>query len=681
MNRILPLAVLCLWYTVCVGQSLRSYERAGDEAYEKKDYGSALQYYATILDKKIVDVDLFWKYAESARMVYAFSESEKYYTRILQSGKSVRKFPLLYLRLAEIKFGEGQYDEAIHYYQTFLDQNTDPQLEIQAQTGISDAETALQIAGKFAKVEIRHLGKEINSPYSDFAPYRLGDSLFFSSYRFDHKKETTFPKSKITRVMMSVHEGRAREPGRGFPSIDTAHIAHTAFSPDGHFMFFTVCKNKDVNDIRCELWLTVVDRRNKWLTPVRLPDPINLPGYTSTQPSVGYDQRFQGLVLWFASDRPGGKGDTDIWYVPLDTVFFCPCALPIPGKPIPRLPKFTNPIPASSINTPQPEATPFFHSETQTLYFASKGWPGLGAFDLFSSKKTGDTLQVPQNLGIGFNSSYNDVYPYLDPLGRQGYFSSNRPGSYYLDEHNKFCCNDLYAFEIPVDTNSNRKTSSASDERSVLKPIAHNAAKMGITPPQPRPEPVLHDFVGLPLYFDNDEPDKRTLRSTTRKPYEESVLAFLDRQNAYRLQYAAGLLGNAKDVAESEIDDFFELEVRSGYDRLMQMSRILLERLKSGAQVEIQIKGFTSPRAKTDYNLQLGKRRVSSLKNHFSTVLDGALKPYLAKGQLKITELSFGETTANARVSDNLKDERNSIYHPEAARERRVEIIEIKEQE
>jgi outer membrane protein OmpA-like peptidoglycan-associated protein len=185
----------------------------------------------------------------------------------------------------------------------------------------------------------------------------------------------------------------------------------------------------------------------------------------------------------------------------------------------------------------------------------------------------------------------------------------------------------------------------------------------------------------LPLYFDNDEPDKRTNRTFTRKTYEETVLAYLDRQNEYREKFSAGISENRTEVAENQVDDFFEQEVRGGYERFGQMCTVLLEQLKAGRTVEVFIKGFTSPRARNDYNLNLGKRRISSVKNQFFKFSEGIFTTYLENGKLKITETSFGETSARSGISDDLRDERNSIYHPEAARERRVEIIEIKEKE
>lgn len=679
----LPILIILLLSTFpSFGQSLRSYERAGDDAFKKKDYGAALQHYATVLKRNNDDFSVLWKYGECARLFYAFAEAEKSYTKIAATRKYLKDFPLLHFRLGEVKKSQGDYPSAIVYFEKFLAEKpakAPPEYFGKALDEIEVCRVAQTMLSDKRQVEIKNLGKGINSPYSDFAPIVVGDTLFFSSYRFDKKNDRSKPKSKITRVMISSKGGRAREPGRGFPTADTAHIAHTAFSPDGHYVVFSVCKNLNAYDIRCELWLTVVDRRNRWLPPVRLPEPINKPGYTTTQPSIGYDAYHQGPVLWFASDRPGTQGKLDLWYVPLDTVFFCPCALPLPGKKITRLPRFEEPVNAAAVNTPENDGMPFFFAPTQELYFSSEGWPGLGGYDIFSAQKDSVLFAQPVNEGPGLNSSYNDVYFYLKQDGQNGYLSSNRPGSLYLDEANKACCNDLWSFRLPAPVSPAKQSSDSIPTITAKSPPATSQTEE--TPvPIPTPPPQLQDFVGLPLYFDNDEPDKRTRKTSTQKTYEETVQSYLQRQREYRDRFSAGLPDLKADAAEALIDNFFENEVRRGFDRLGQLSDLLLTRLQNGESVEVLIKGFTSPRAQTDYNLNLGKRRISSVRNHFATFADGVFRPYLKNGQLKITETSFGETTARADISDNLTDERNSIYHPDAARERRVEIVEIREQ-
>jgi outer membrane protein OmpA-like peptidoglycan-associated protein len=661
-------------------QSLRAYERAGDDAFDKKDYAAAVQYYGDVLKRHEQDYSLWWKYAESARLYNAFTEAERSYKKIIDSKKHKNQHPLAEYRLAEVKKSQGDYPTAIAYFEKFLAKK--PKIGAQylekAKLEIDACLQAQVIAAAPILVEMKHLGKEINSPWYEFAPSIVGDSLFYSSYRFDKRTDKGKNKRKLSKVMIAVNGGRGREPGRGFPATDTAHIAHTAFSPDGHYVFFSVCKDLNVNDKRCELWMTVIDRRKRWLPPVKLPEPINKPGYTTTQPNIAYDNEAEGPVLWFSSDRPGGKGKLDLWRVPLDTNFFCECNLPLPGKKVGRLPRFADPENVTALNTPENEVSPFFYSPEQKLYFSSDGLPGLGGFDIFHTLKEDGGFASPQNAGPGLNTSYNDMYFILKNDGSSGYLSSNRPGALYLDERNKACCNDLFAFSLlkPEVKPIPKEPEEDSIDLPLLALKSPNTA-----PTQPIAalpvEPKLSDFTGLPLYFDNDEPDKRSRKTATQSTYLETVEAYLARQQEYRDRFSANLKATQADTAEQIIDAFFENEVRNGAERFNLLCDLMFDRLQKGAELEMIIKGYTSPRAKSDYNEKLAQRRISSVRNQLEAFSDGSLKSYLQDGKLKIRELSFGETTAKGNISDNLSDERNSIYHPNAARERRVEIVEV----
>ncbi len=691
-GRIIHLALFVLtFYQLGHGQNLRAYEKAGDAAYDQRDYGTALVYYRTVLNKRD-DESLLWKYAESARMYQAFQEAERAYTKLQKKNRQKKEgYPLLDFQLGMVYKSLGEYPRAITFFEKFLNDKPTAPAEYfpKAQEEIGSclgAQKAIVAADK--NLKIRHLGKEVNSPYSDFAPLIVGDTLYYSSLRFDKKTKFGKPKQKTTRLLMSVKEGRARELGRGFSTSDTTHLANAALTPDGRYMIFTQCKDQKDGSKHCELWLSVLDRLNRWQAPIRLPEPINMKGYTSTQPTIGYDSVAQGPTLWFVSDRPGGKGKLDIWRTPLDTVFFCTCMIPLPGKKITRLPKIKKLENIASINTPEDDITPFFHGPSQRLFFSTKGRAGFGNYDIYVSKKTADTYSEPLNMGYGVNTSYDDLYLALKPDGLNGYLSSNRTGSYYLDEKNKACCYDIFALTLPeLRQPENPKQpkeevqvpASQPDTMSTLVLKTPEIQKSGTVSPEPIPQiPSLQEFVGLPLYFDNDEPDKRTRKIATDKSYDESVLAYLDRQLEYSANFARGLQGVQADEAESMVDAFFENEVRRGYDRLGMLCDILQSRLQNGETIEVVIKGFTSPRAQSEYNLNLGKRRISSVRNQFERFNEGALQNFLRSGQLRVVEASFGETTARLGISDNLKDERNSIYHPEAARERRVEIVEIK---
>ena len=95
--------------------------------------------------------------------------------------------------------------------------------------------------------------------------------------------------------------------------------------------------------------------------------------------------------------------------------------------------------------------------------------------------------------------------------------------------------------------------------------------------------------------------------------------------------------------------------------------------------MELHIKGFASPLHEEVYNINLSKRRISSLINMINNFKNGALKEHLYNGSLKIIELPFGENKSDKKVSDNPKDRKNSVYSKNAMLERKIEIVEILE--
>ncbi|MFN0016576.1 MAG: hypothetical protein ACKVU2_18695, partial [Saprospiraceae bacterium] len=578
------------------GQSRRAYLRAGDEAFEQKNYGVALQNYLVALERKSEDAEAMWKCAESARLIHSYSLAEKMYRNAQELSDGKSPLPMLPFRLGETIRSQGRYAEAAEHFERFLAEQPDSELADQARANAAACRWAQQQPAS-PGIEVANAGKGINSPFSDFAPVISGDTVFFSSYRFDKRVPKGEAKTKLTKVMFSVNDGRARETTRAFPNVDSVHVAHAAFFAGGKFLFMTMCKNINASDIRCEIWLAVQDIRNRWGAPVRMPAPVNLPGFTTTHPAVSLDSASQQMTLWFASDRPGGKGGLDLWTMPLDTNWFCPCNVPLDSRKPFRLPPFEkDPVNVAQLNTTGNDATPFSHDKTQTIYFSSDGREGFGGYDIFRAKMTGNVPAAPENAGPEINTSYNDLYFALRPDGKSGYLSSNRPGAQYLDEANKACCNDIFLVRFPPPI-----PPPATDQKvppTPMQPIERPMIPVEqLQPKLPEaPTPVLADFVGLPLYFDNDEPDKRSQRTRTQKNYVETVQAYLERQSEYRERFSEGMTGPMRDAAEMLVDSFFDTEVRRGYERLDQLCELVLARLKTEEPVEVVIKGFTSPR-------------------------------------------------------------------------------------
>ena len=93
------------------------------------------------------------------------------------------------------------------------------------------------------------------------------------------------------------------------------------------------------------------------------------------------------------------------------------------------------------------------------------------------------------------------------------------------------------------------------------------------------------------------------------------------------------------------------------------------------------MKGFCSPLASTDYNINLAKRRISSLQNYFAEYNNGVFLKYINNqdsigGNIEYTMEDIGELPVSS-VSDDVKDTRNSVYSPYAAMERKIQILAI----
>ena len=188
---------------------------------------------------------------------------------------------------------------------------------------------------------------------------------------------------------------------------------------------------------------------------------------------------------------------------------------------------------------------------------------------------------------------------------------------------------------------------------------------------------TLQDLLPISLYFDNDYPNPRSNQSTTSTKFVTLANDYIMRKDDYIKNFTAPMSGTAKQDATVEIESFFRDDVAMGKDKFVSFLRQLEQRLTMGQKIELEVRGFASPRSKSDYNKILSERRINSIKNEMKTFDGGIISKYIDNGALKLKDVSFGDKTAKANVISDLKDERNSIYNIDAARERRVEIIKV----
>lgn len=89
----------------------------------------------------------------------------------------------------------------------------------------------------------------------------------------------------------------------------------------------------------------------------------------------------------------------------------------------------------AEVNTNADELGPELSSDGLSLYFYSDRPGGLGGYDLWVSRRDGDSWGPPVNLGPGVNTEFNEYGPALTPDGKELFFASNRPRADEPEQH------------------------------------------------------------------------------------------------------------------------------------------------------------------------------------------------------------------------------------------------------
>ncbi len=69
---------------------------------------------------------------------------------------------------------------------------------------------------------------------------------------------------------------------------------------------------------------------------------------------------------------------------------------------------------------------PFLMSDGATLYYASDGEGSLGGYDIFITRNDGEEFLQPQNIGMPYNSPYNDYLLAIDDITGAGWWATDR---------------------------------------------------------------------------------------------------------------------------------------------------------------------------------------------------------------------------------------------------------------
>ncbi|MDC6365206.1 MULTISPECIES: OmpA family protein [Flavobacteriaceae] len=275
-----------------------------------------------------------------------------------------------------------------------------------------------------------------NTEYSEFGAFVHDGQLYFSSSRKEKSSENTYGWNDESWLdIFQITESSTSEVPRKFEGDINSrlHESSMVFSTDyknDTIIYFT--RSNYFNDKESFSTRRTEDRNiekqnnlkifradkvdGQWKVTRSL--KTNADHYSNGHPTVNSDR----TLLYFASNKPGGYGGTDIYY----------CKIHPRGG-------VGHPINAGPIvNTPGNEMFPYVNNEGQ-LFFSSDGHVGYGQLDVFATvaDENGNIKEVV-NLGKPLNSEKDDFGYYALDNGIDGYISSNRKGGKGNDDIYKF---------------------------------------------------------------------------------------------------------------------------------------------------------------------------------------------------------------------------------------------------
>ncbi len=463
------------------------------------------------------------------------------------------------------------------------------------------------------------MGEWVNSEKADYGPTigNLDYVLLFTSKR---NSLMGIERTSNEDLFFTTKEDGQWMEARPFNTINTGYNEGSAcLSKDGRNLYFARCNSPDSFG-NCDIFEATLTADSVWGNVRNLGTNINTVSWDS-HPSLSHS----GDTLFFASDRLGGFGLSDIWYSVKDQKGNWQKALNI------------GPI----INTRANEVSPFFHHRYNVLYFSSDGQPlSFGDFDIYKSHRQQINWSEPKNIGPLVNGSGSEYYFTIDSESSQLFYARSDD----TDIENL----DLHTFPVPMEA---QPTAVAKLKGSLIN------------------SQTKKPFTGIVSVIDMDkgvEVAPKFLRPDGSFDFElinkRNYLLIIQGEDFFRIEELFFMDGDVEmhretDPIESKIA-FASLEFENGKADILPSMHADLDKLANflidHPDFSLNISGHTDSQGSEDSNLRLSQARADAIKAYliYEFRIDGSRITVTGFGSAKplVEEISDHNRKLNRRV-------------------------------
>ncbi|AHW62200.1 hypothetical protein FH5T_17205 [Draconibacterium orientale] len=411
LKKLLVLIVCGVCWVSTFAQDNKRSEKLFEEArryYVEDSYPAAIETADKILQKDPGYAPAHLLLAE----IYKDIDSTRLEIKHLTQAVELDDNPLIDFRLGEAFYKLGMYSEALSFYEKYTENKDIPEKrQFLLACKIASCRFAINSIANPVAFEPTNLGDEINTPNDEYwpTPSLDGKHLVFTRLMKDGGR----PQEDFFMAGIDSFNWDNAIP---ISEVNTSdNEGAQTLSADAKILFFTACNREDGLG-SCDIYFSRLVE-GKWTEPRNAGAPLNSSSWEG-QPSLSSDNRY----LYFSSNRPGGKGQKDIWRIAFNG--FAESGEPQWGKPENM----------DALNTSGDEISPFIHANNHNFYFASDTHVGMGGLDLFTAEiNENGKVENLKNMGYPINTYQDDMGLTISSIGDVAYFSSARESENGLD--------------------------------------------------------------------------------------------------------------------------------------------------------------------------------------------------------------------------------------------------------